>query len=70
MTCAMGCAKTIEKKLSNMDGVQNATVDFDAKIATINFDADKLATQDLVKTIESAADGKTYKAIIEDKTHS
>ena len=62
MTCAMGCAKTIEEKLAKMDGVQDAKVDFEAKIATVHFDADKIGTKDLVKTIESAADGKTYKA--------
>src|SRR5690606_35252717 len=31
MTCAMGCAKTIEKKIAGMDGVQYATVDFDKR---------------------------------------
>jgi mercuric ion binding protein len=31
MTCAMGCAKTIEKELSNLNGVEKATVDFDKK---------------------------------------
>jgi Cu+-exporting ATPase len=63
MTCAMGCAKTIEDKLAKMNGVQEAKVDFDAKLATVHFDADKIGTQDLVKTIEGAADGKTYKAL-------
>jgi len=29
MTCAIGCAKTIETKLAKMDGVQKATVDFE-----------------------------------------
>ena len=61
MTCAMGCAKTIEKKLADMDGVQSATVDFEAKTATVNFDLDKLKSEDLVKAAESCADGKTYK---------
>ena len=61
MTCAMGCAKTIEKKLADMDGVQSATVDFEAKTATVNFDLDKLKSEDLVKTTEACADGKTYK---------
>ena len=31
MTCAVGCAKTIEKELSNLEGVEKATVDFDKK---------------------------------------
>ncbi len=61
MTCAVGCAKTIEEKLAEMDGVQNAKVDFETKTATVNFDLDKLKSEDLVKAAESCADGKTYK---------
>jgi len=30
MSCAIGCAKTIEKELSEMDGVQKASVDFES----------------------------------------
>lgn len=61
MTCAMGCAKTIEEKLAHMDGVQKAEVDFETKTATVNFDLDKLQKSDLTKAVESCADGKTYK---------
>jgi copper chaperone CopZ len=61
MTCAMGCAKTIETKLSNMNGVQKATVDFDKKEATVDFDAAILNADKIKKTVESAADGETYK---------
>lgn len=61
MTCPEGCAKTIEKKLSEMDGVQNAKVDFDKKQATVNFDLDKLKSDDLVKAVETTGDGQTYK---------
>jgi|SRR6478672_9313191 len=61
MVCPDGCAKMIEKKLSGMDGVQNVKVDFETKTATVNFDLDKLSATDLVKTVETAGDGKTYK---------
>lgn len=60
MTCAIGCAKTIEEDLSKMEGVQKAIVDFDTKIATIDYDAAVLTPDNLVKTVTSAADGKTY----------
>lgn len=60
MTCAIGCAKTIEEDLSKMEGVQKAVVDFDTKIATIDYDAAVLTPDNLVKTVTSAADGKTY----------
>lgn len=61
MTCAMGCAKTIENKLAGLDGVQKATVDFDAKVATIEYDGAVQSIETLSKTIEGVADGKTYK---------
>lgn len=61
MTCAVGCAKTIEGKLSGMDGVKKATVDFENKTATVEYDASKQSPEKLVETVEAAADGKTYK---------
>jgi copper chaperone CopZ len=61
MTCAIGCAKTIETKLSQMKGVQKATVDFDQKLAEVQFDAAVLTSEDLVKAVESTGDGATYK---------
>lgn len=61
MTCAIGCAKTIQEKLAGMDGVQNATVDFDKKTAIVAFDTSKQTPEKLVEAVESAADGKTYK---------
>jgi len=61
MTCPEGCAKTIEKNLSEMEGVQNAKVDFDKKLATVNFDLDKLKSDDIVKAVEATGDGQSYK---------
>jgi len=61
MTCAMGCAKTIETKLSNLEGVQKATVDFEKKEATVDFDATLQTPEKLTKTIEGTGDGETYK---------
>ncbi len=61
MTCAMGCAKTIETKLSKMDGIQKATVDFDKKQATVDFDASVLSLENLTNAVETTGDGETYK---------
>ncbi|PTT15455.1 heavy metal transporter [Flavobacterium sp. HMWF030] len=61
MTCAMGCAKTIEKELSNLDGVDKASVDFDKKTATVVFDKTVLNQENLTKTVQATGDGKTYK---------
>lgn len=57
MTCPMGCAATIEKKLAGLDGVQEAKVDFDTKTATISFDAGRQTPETLVETVEKIADG-------------
>lgn len=61
MTCAMGCAKTIEKELSNLEGVEKATVDFDKKLATVTFDKTIQNQENLTKVVQATGDGKTYK---------
>lgn len=61
MTCAMGCAKTIEKELTNLDGVEKATVDFDKKTATVVFDKTIQNQENLTKVVQATGDGKTYK---------
>ena len=61
MTCAVGCAKTIEEELSDLDGVEKATVDFDKKLATVTFDKTVQNPESLTKVVQSAGDGKTYK---------
>ena len=61
MSCEVGCANHLEKKLAKLDGVQKAEIDFEAKKATIEYDANVLTPEVLVQTVENAADGKTYK---------
>jgi len=61
MTCAVGCAKTIEQELSDLDGVEKATVDFDKKTATVTFDKTIQNPENLTKTVQETGDGKTYK---------
>jgi copper chaperone CopZ len=60
MTCAVGCAKTIQEDLTQLEGVQ-ATVDFETKIATVTFDKTVQNPEKLTTVVEAAADGKTYK---------
>lgn len=59
MTCAMGCAKTIEKKMAKMEGVKSATVDFDRQLAMVEYDEAKVTPASLESTVTSVAD--TYK---------
>ena len=61
MTCAIGCAKTIEQELSVLEGVQKATVDFDKKLATVTFDKTVQSPESLTKIVQATGDGKTYK---------
>ena len=64
MTCAIGCAKTIEEELGELEGVQKATVDFDSKKATVVFDKTIQNQDNLTKVVEATADGKTYKVVL------
>ncbi|MGV3461417.1 MAG: heavy-metal-associated domain-containing protein [Flavobacterium sp.] len=57
MTCPMGCAATIEKKLAKMDGVGEAKVDYDKKTATVSYDPAKQTPEKFVETVEGLADG-------------
>lgn len=61
MTCAIGCAKTIEKKLNETEGVQTATVDFDKKLGTVSYDSALQNPDKLKAIVEAVADGTTYK---------
>jgi Cu+-exporting ATPase len=61
MTCAMGCAKTIEKKLAGMEGVQSATVDFDKKLAMVVYNEAKVTTKNLEETVTKVGDAYTVK---------
>ncbi len=61
MTCAIGCAKTIEQELNGLDGVKTATVNFDNGLATVSYDKTALSPKELTKVVEATADGKTYK---------
>ena len=56
MTCAIGCAKTIEKKLAKMEGVKSAKVDFEKKLAMVEYDEAILTTTSLENTVTNASD--------------
>ncbi|TDR18284.1 cation transporter [Marinicella litoralis] len=48
MTCKM-CDITVRKAIENVDGVIDATVDFESKSALVNFDPDKTSIDLIVK---------------------
>ena len=59
MTCAMGCAKTIEKKMAKMEGVKSAKVDFDKRMAMVEYDEAKVTPESLEETVTKV--GEVYK---------
>jgi Cu+-exporting ATPase len=58
MTCAIGCAATIEKKLNKTHGIQSAKVDFENAIAQIIFDPNWIKDQELTNIIQEV--GSAY----------
>jgi copper chaperone CopZ len=62
MTCEIGCAKTIQSKLSKKEGVLGAKVVFTDSIANIEFDANKTSKEDLIAFVGAIAGGELYKA--------
>ncbi|WP_412559464.1 cation transporter [Winogradskyella sp. MIT101101] len=56
MTCAMGCAKTIEKKMAKMEGVKSAKVDFDKRLAMVEFDEAKVTPKSLEDAVTGVAE--------------
>ncbi|MEY8849578.1 heavy-metal-associated domain-containing protein [Psychroserpens sp. XS_ASV72] len=61
MTCAMGCAKTIEKKIANMDGVKSAKVDFEKELAMVEYDEAKVTPNSLEEAVAKAGDAYKVK---------
>jgi periplasmic mercuric ion binding protein len=62
MTCEIGCAKTIQSKLSKKEGVLNAKVIFNDSIANIEFDANTTSKKDLIAFVDGIAGGDLYSA--------
>lgn len=62
MTCEIGCAKTIQSKLSKKEGVIDAKVIFTDSIANIEFDANTVTKKELIAFVDGIAGGDLYKA--------
>lgn len=63
MVCAIGCAKTIEEKISEMTGILSCKVSFEEGGAHITFDRSVLTSLDIQQAIEKMNDGQ-YKVKI------
>jgi mercuric ion binding protein len=63
MTCEIGCAKLIESKLSETEGVAEAKVSFEDKVATIKFDKTIQSKTGLAEKISKVGGGDLYKVV-------
>ena len=58
MTCAIGCAATIQKNLNQTAGVASATVDFESHTAWVIYDAKAMGLKEIREVVE--ATGEAY----------
>lgn len=56
MTCEVGCARLIQKNINKMDGVKTVEVDFDRKLAMVEYDEAMVNHLSLEKTVSKTAD--------------
>lgn len=56
MTCEIGCARTIQKKIAKMDGVKFVKVDFNKKLAMVEYDPARVTPTSLEKTVTKVGD--------------
>jgi mercuric ion binding protein len=59
MTCAIGCAATIQKNLNQTAGVASATVDFESHTAWVIYDAKAMGLKEIREVVE--ATGEAYR---------
>lgn len=63
MVCAMGCAKYIEDKVADLDGILSSKVDFEAGLADFEFDKSAMTAEEIQTFISEIHDGQ-YKATL------
>ena len=56
MTCAIGCAATIEKNLQKTTGVTSANVDFETKTAWVVYDAKHLNMEAISTVVKATSE--------------
>jgi len=61
MSCEIMCASKIQKELTATEGVQKATVDFEKKMATVEYDASVTSPEKLIEKVEAVNGGDSYK---------
>ena len=60
MSCEIGCARAIEKKLYKLDGMYKDDVNFQKEMATVKYDSNKIDEALLISTITSGSQTSNY----------
>ena len=60
MSCEIGCARALEKKLYKLDGMYKADVNFQKEMATVKYDSSKIDESILTSTITSGSHTSNY----------
>ncbi|GGG94205.1 hypothetical protein GCM10011416_09380 [Polaribacter pacificus] len=60
MTCEIGCAKTIQSKLSKMAGITNAKVIFTDSLGLVEYDANQISAKEIETFVNGIAGGDLY----------
>ena len=61
MTCEIGCAKTIQSKLSKKAGITSAKIIFNDSIAFVEYNASAVSKEDITSFVNGIAGGDMYK---------
>lgn len=61
MTCEIGCAKTIQSKLSKKAGITSAKIIFTDSIAMVEYNANAISKEDITSFVDGIAGGGMYK---------
>ena len=64
MTCAIGCAVTIEKKLQRTSGIVSAKVDFETNTGWVTYDATMLNLDKISSVVKSTGASYSVSKII------
>ena len=63
MMCEKGCKSFIQNKVTELQGIDDCTVDFESKMMTVSFDKTLISSVDIVNLVKDLVDGQ-YKAIL------
>lgn len=50
----VGCSKTVQNTLQDLEGVKDAVVDFETKVANVEYDQDKVSVNELQAAVSDA----------------